>query len=108
VSHGSAAPAELCVALAALAQSELSLVESGAYDELEALHARRVELLAAIAPPAGPALSPQDRVLLQTAARTQMLAGEAMRQRRDELARELGRSGHARRAAAGYRASAAI
>jgi hypothetical protein len=108
VSLAAAAASELCAALAALAQSELSLVESGAYEELEAVHARRVELLAAIVPPAGPALSPPDRVLLQSAARTQMLAAEAMRQRRDELARELGRSGHARRAAAGYRASAAV
>lgn len=101
-------PAALCAALAALAQHELALVESEAYEGLEAVHAQRVDLLAALEAAGGSSLTPGDRAVLQTAARTQSLATEAMRQRRDALARELRHSGHARRAAAGYRASAAV
>jgi hypothetical protein len=100
---------EACAALAVLAQREFALVDAEAYEELPAVHARRVELIDALGGPGeGPPLSPEDRAQLQTAARVQQLAGEAMRQRRDALRRQLGQSGHARRAAAGYRASATL
>ncbi|MCW3040885.1 MAG: hypothetical protein JWM31_2790, partial [Solirubrobacterales bacterium] len=48
------------------------------------------------------------RAQLADAERLQLLAGQAMRVRRELLARELGHSGHARRAAAGYLAGTAI
>jgi hypothetical protein len=98
--------AEACARLLALAEHELALVQSGALDELDAVHRRRVQLLSTLdAPAGGSALTAEDKVQLQAAARTQLLSREAMRQRRDELAAELRHSGQARRAAAGYRAS---
>jgi hypothetical protein len=94
-----------CAQLAALAEHELALVQSGAVDELDAVHHRRMELLTALGAAGADGRTAQDTAQLQTAARTQMLAREAMRQRRDDLAAELRHSGHARRAAAGYLAS---
>lgn len=101
-------PAAACVALAALAQRELALVEAGALEELDAVHEQRLVLLDALPAAGAAALGEADREQLRSAARAQMLAGEAMRQRRDALRRDLGHSGQARRAAAGYRASAQL
>ncbi|WP_354699784.1 hypothetical protein DSM112329_00039 [Paraconexibacter sp. AEG42_29] len=101
-------PAGVCAALGALAQHELSLVESGAYDELDAVGAVRLDLLTALGAPGSARLTDADKDVLRSAARTQLLAREAMRQARDTLAGQLGRTDHARRAAAGYRASTAI
>ncbi|MCW3016501.1 MAG: hypothetical protein JWO02_3593 [Solirubrobacterales bacterium] len=96
----------VCARLAALAETELALVQSGAVDELDAVHATRMQLLAELDVRGTGGLGAQDEAVLRAAARTQLLTREAMRQRRDDLAAELSRSGHARRAAAGYRASA--
>lgn len=101
-------PAAACAALAVLAERELALVEAGAHDELAAVHEQRVALLDVLGEPGSVVLTAADRSRLQHAARTQTLAAEAMRQGRDALRRELGQSGHARRAAAGYRASAQV
>lgn len=101
-------PAAICAALAGLAQHELSLAESGAYEALDAVNDRRLALLAALGPPGGSRLTAGDKDLLRTAARTQLLAREAMRQARDELSAQLGHTHQARRAAAGYRASTAF
>lgn len=102
-----AAPAAVCAALAVLAERELTLVQTGAYEALEDVHERRVALLDALGPPGRAGRSEGERACLRDAARLQQLANEAMRQRRDELARELGHNGQARRAVAGYRASTA-
>jgi hypothetical protein len=99
---------QACEQLALLAEHELHLVRTDAVEELEGVHDRRVALLAALeAPGAGP-LGQADKDVLQRATRTQLLAAEAMRQRRDRLAAQLSQNGVARRAAAGYAASASF
>lgn len=95
-----------CSALAALAGHELHLVGTEAFEELESVHAQRVALLAVLETPGSEPLDAGDHAVLQNAMRTQLLAAEAMRQRRDRLAGQLQHSVHARRAAAGYAAAA--
>ncbi len=102
------ARAQACVALAALADHELHLVRTDALDELDAVHEQRVALLEILETPGAGPLPAADQAVLQRAMRTQLLAAEAMRQRRDHLATQLRQNGHARRAAAGYAASAAV
>lgn len=96
----------VCAALLELAERELALVVSGAYEDLDAVHAERLRLLELL--PAPGTLHEAGKTVLRAAAHMQLTAREAMRQRRDRLAAELGRTDHARRAAAGYARSAAI
>lgn len=90
--------------LAALAEHELRLVHADAVEELDAVDRQRTVLLDALESGPPGRLSDDDRDVLQYAMRTQQLAAEAMRQRRDQLAVQLGHSDRARRAAAGYAA----
>ncbi len=85
----------------ALAEHELTLVQSGSTEELEAIHTSRLQLLTALGARGSAPLTAADKDTLQQAARLQMLAREAMRQRQDELTQDLAQSTVARRATEG-------
>jgi len=89
--------------LADLADEELALVAAERYDDLQDLHRRRDEALAAL-PPGQP--SPEDRPLLEHALAVQMQVTRHLEHARDDVRDELQRLSHRRTAARGYAAVA--
>jgi hypothetical protein len=96
----------IAAGLAALADEELALVLDGRVEDLEALAARRSVLLGALTPAAG--ADPAQRPALEHALRTHALAAQALRDRLEQTAAELGGLRSRRAAVQGYRNSTKV
>jgi hypothetical protein len=95
------------VALAALADEELTMVLDGRADELDALHVRREALMGRLVDLAPGALRPEDRAALERAAGTQQLVTLALADAATAVRAELSGLHRGRSAAVGYARAAA-